>query len=182
MVGVTRVTGRAVSSDELSEQDYRDIYGEIREKCSLRQFSEFIHSEVSFAWWGQFEKGEKTLSQDRKSELRRAVGLPALPLTVAQATASVDPDAVVWRLGEGVPDRVVLVGVGTHEPLMLRLNGDLRILEELGEEPVTGVSPTRRRLYRKHITIREQTWERLNAARCEAGLGWEGFLEQLLKG
>jgi hypothetical protein len=181
MIAVTRVTGRAVGSDELSEGDYRDIFDELRRKTSLRKFSEFIGSAVSFAWWGAYENGEKELSQDRKNELRRIVGLPALPPTVKQATEGIDPDATVWSVGGGIPDRVVMVGRETHEPLLLRLNGALRIVEEVrpGGRPAEPAVLRRKRAM-GHVVIRRETWERLNRTRLEAGLSWEVFLGQLL--
>jgi hypothetical protein len=191
MVGVTRVTGRAVSSDELTETDYRDIFREIRERCSLREFSRYIGSAVSFAWWGSYERGEKALSQDRRNELRCAVGLPLLPPSVDQALARVDPDAVVWEIGDGPGqaaryDRVVLVADDAHEPLLLRLNGDLRVVESFDRaaEQIRHADDgeRRRRRARSSIVIGAETWQRLNAARTEAGLGWEAFLAGLIAG
>jgi hypothetical protein len=178
---VTRVTSRAVSSDDLSEKDYREIYDEIRQRCTLRKFAEFIGSRVSFAWWQQYEAGSKPLSQDRRNELRRAVGLPLLPMTIAQATEAVDPDATVWQIGEGRPDRVVLVGEDAHEPMTLRLNGDLRMVSETPDQKgdVTGVTRPRRAAARSSIVIGRAAWERLNERRLRDGLSWEAFLARL---
>lgn len=201
MVAVTRVTGQAVSSEELSEQDYMDIFREIRERCSLREFSRYIGSTVSFAWWGMYERGQRALTQERRNELRRAVGLPLLPPAVDQVLAAVDPDAVIWGLGGGGAaaryDRVVLVADDAHESLLLRLNGDLRVVEafdsgqgghggEGGRASGAGLGPPlrdgRRRRERSSIVIGAETWQRLNAARTEAGLGWEAFLAGLIAG
>lgn len=179
MERVTLVTGGAGSADRLSDTDYREIYDELRSKTTLRQFAEFIGSAVSFAWWSKYERGEARLDRDRKAELRRAVGLPGLPRAVTEVTAGVDPDARVWQVGEGRPDRVVLVGMDAHEPLMLRLNGDLALVSEtpVQDAPVTGVTRRRARPNRGSIVVTRGTWERLNAARLRAGKTWDEYLE-----
>jgi hypothetical protein len=185
---VTLITRRAGSADDLTEQDYREIYDELRSKCPLRQFAEAIHSQVSFAWWSKYERGEAHLTRARRAELRAAVGLPALPPAVADVLAGVDPDASVYQVGESSticpPDRVILVEAEAHEPLTLRLNGDLQIVGMDGMDGmdkavenghVTGVTRTRRRVATKAIRLYPETWERLSALRREAGMSWEEF-------
>lgn len=195
---VTLVTANAESADKLGEADYMDIFREIREKMSLRKFVEVIGSQYSIAWWGKYENGGVTLTRTGKGELRRAVGLAALPLTVTEVTGEVDPDATVWQVGgltggeagaEGAAlgqyayDRVVLVGRELHEPVLLRLNGNLQVVAEagdLGEEgAVTQVTGARRARTYKGLSVRRETWERLNSARLRAGLSWDEFLGQV---
>lgn len=182
---VTRVTAGAKSADGLSEQDYRDIFDELRSKCTLRRFADLIHSAVSFAWWGKYENYEAVLNRERRAELRAAVGLPALPATVAEAVADVDPDATVYRVGAGRPDRVVLVGSDVAGPLTMRLNGTL---ERVGEPadgdpaedaPVTPVTRARTRASRGSIVVDRVLWERLNARRLARGVSWPEFLDAL---
>ena len=55
-----------------------------------------------------------------RNELRRAVGLAALPPTVAEATATASPSAAVWQVGDGVPDTVIMV---SGEPCTISVNG-----------------------------------------------------------
>lgn len=180
---VTLVTEGAERADRLSEADYREIYEELRGKTTLRQFAEFIGSAVSFAWWSKFERGEARLDRERKAELRRAVGLPALPRAVTEVTAGVDPNARVWSVGAGRADRVVLVGEGAHEPLTLRLNGNLRLMgeDEGPEAAVTGVTRRLRARSYRSLSVRRETWERLSEARLARGLTWEEFLQRLLE-
>jgi len=181
MEPVTLVTAGAGSADTLTDKDYREIYDELRSKTTLRQFAEFIGSKVSFAWWSKYERGEAHLDRERRQELRRAVGLAELPRAVTEVTAEADPDARVWQVGAGRPDRVVMVGRATHEPITLRLNGNLRILDE---EPgqvgaVTGVTRSQRARNYKGLSVRRETWERLNAARLRAEQTWDEFLAPL---
>lgn len=185
-VSVTVVTAEAVRSDELTDQDYADIYEEVRRKMSLRAFVDLAGSVYSIAWWSKLEAGKATLTRQAKRELRRVVGLPDLRPTVEEAVAGVDPDATVYRVGEGQPDRVVLVGHGAHQVLM-RLNGRLDVVADAddgegGEDGsaavVTGV--TRYCRPRGRIMLERDAWERLNEARTRAGLSWAAFLAPLV--
>lgn len=180
MAVVTRVTARAASADELSEADYREIYIELRSKTTLRGFAEFIGSQYSFAWWSKFERGAVQLTRQARRELRQAVGLPALPPSVAEAMAGVDPDATVYRIdGEtegAAANRVVLVAVPGS--VVMSLNGELRIGDQRPEDSVTAV--TRRRA-RKTVSIGPNTWARLNEARRRAGKTWDTFLDELIE-
>lgn len=178
---VTTVTTRARSADTLSDQDYRDIYTELRSKCPLRQFADLIHSAVSFAWWSKYERGEASLSRERRNELRAAVGLPALPPTVADASARADPDATVYQVGQQAADRLILVGADVREPLTLRINGSVSTLPDpvadlVPKAPVTPVTAHRTRPPRSSIVLYRSTWESLNAARLRNGQTWDQFL------
>lgn len=173
------VTERAAQAETLSAADYREIFDELRSKTSLRAFAEFIGSGVSFAWWSKYERGEAPhLDRERRQELRRAVGLPALPPTPGELVASVDPNARVWQVGAGRADRVVLVGTEVHEPITVRLNGKVEIMgEDAGPEShVTGVTRARRNAMRGSIVVGRERWLRLNARRIAAGQSWDDLL------
>jgi hypothetical protein len=188
MPAVTTVTTRAVSADDLSESDYREIYTELREQTTLRKFAEVIESQYSFAWWSKFEREVGQLTRPARQELRRAVGLPALPPTVDEAMAGVDPDATVYRVDDRQQtaddrrqaDRVVLVAV--RGPVSLNLNGDLEVVECApdGQERDYVVTGVTRRRQRKGVSIRPTTWESLNDARKQAGKTWDEFLTDLI--
>jgi hypothetical protein len=175
---VTLVTSASASADTLTDADYRDIYDELRSKCSLDRFIVAIGSAVSKAWWSKYERGEATLTRPRRAELRAAVGLPALPPAVADVLATVDPDATIYQVGAGARDRVLLVGSDVHDTLDLRLNGSLRILdvEPAGNSHVTAVTRPRDRSSYAGLTVRRETKERLDAARVKSGLTWDQFL------
>lgn len=98
---VTTITANAASADDLSEQDYRDIYAEVRQKMTLRQFVSLAGQHYSIAWWSQFERGEKGLTYHARVALRQIVGLPELPVPVQDALqTSVDADATIVRASE----------------------------------------------------------------------------------
>lgn len=143
---VTLVTTGAASSDTLTDQDYRDIYEELRSKSSLDKFIAVIGSTVSKAWWSKYDRHESKLSHDRRNELRTAVGLSRLPEPVSVVTAAIRPNATVWQVGAGRPDRVVMFGEQAREPLTLRLNGSLQILPGAQGDngDVTQVTPPQR--------------------------------------
>jgi hypothetical protein len=176
---VTLVTSRAQSADELTDADYRDIYDELRVKCSLDRFIVAIGSAVSKAWWSKYERNEATLTRPRRSELRAAVGLPPLPPAVTDAL-NVDPDATIWQIGAAAADRVVMLSPG--EAVTLRLNGALQILDEdpAENQHVTAVTPSRDRSNYAGLTVRRETKNRLDAARRRSGKTWDEFLSQLL--
>lgn len=119
---VTLLTKDA-SLDNLSTQDYRDIYDELRQDKSLGAVVELLHSEYSRAMWHQYEKGERTLNRTMRNELRRAMNMPPLPPTVAEATAQASPDAAVWSVGGGVPEHVIMV---SDTPVTLYVNGTVQ--------------------------------------------------------
>lgn len=167
---VTVVTVDA-ERDDLTEQDYREIYNELRGQdparagayaVSLDRFVQAIGSHYTKGlwskwqrWWVQ-EKGANPLNREMRSELRQAVGLPPLAATVVQAVAGVDPNAQVVQVGDRVPDQVVLVGV--DGPIRLHINGTVRVEEQdPGEQDngEAGRAPARsdlRRDYRPRVS------------------------------
>lgn len=180
---VTLLTRAAASAETLTDADYREIYDELRSKCALRQFAAAIGSAVSFGWWSNYERdASAVLSRARRNELRRAVGLPELPVTVAQAVAGVDPDATVYQVGAAAAARVVLVGADAPPALTLRLNGALAVADDVPQNAdVMAVTCPRRRAPRGTILVSIALRQRLNAARVAAGQTWEEYLTARMK-
>lgn len=148
---VTLLTKDA-SLDDLSAGDYRDMFDELRpidpktgNRLSLDKFITTINSQWSKALWNAYDHGERTLNRSQRSELRIACGLPQLPPTVADATAQASPDAAVWRVGEGVPEHVIMVG---SEPVTLHVNSGVSVVNT--EAHVTRV--TTGQIQRKRYT------------------------------
>lgn len=111
--------------DDLSASDYRDIFNELREKMSLDKLIALLHSQYSKAQWSKFEHSpDMVLTRIMRNELRSGVGLAPLPLTIEQATAQASPDAAVWRVGEGTPEHVIMVG---SEPVTLHINSGVSV-------------------------------------------------------
>ena len=133
-MSVTLVT-RDATLDEYSAGDYRDMYDELRTNRSLGDVVALLQSEYSRAMWHQYEHGERALNRTMRNELRRAMGRPLLPPTVAEATAQASPDAAVWQVGEGVPEHVIMVSA---TPVTLHVNGSVQTV--LQTSNVTGVT------------------------------------------
>ncbi len=128
--------------DDLSMGDYRDIFDELRpidpktgNRLSLDKFIASIKSQWSKALWGRYDNGEPVLNRSMRSELRVGVGLPPLPLTIEQATAQASPDASVWKVGEGTPEHVIMVG---NEQITLHVNSGVSVVHP--ERHVTKVT------------------------------------------
>lgn len=120
---VTLVT-RDATLDNLSAGDYRDIFAELRQNLSLDKLIGVMASQFSKATWSKFERGEMEPNRTMRSELRRAVNLPALPETVTEAVSNrTSPDAAVWMVGDGTAQQVLLVGA--HDSLTLHVNGSV---------------------------------------------------------
>lgn len=174
MALVTEVT-RNAESDTLTASDYREIYEELRSNHTLRQFVAMTQTRYSIAWWSKYERGELELTREARNELRQAVGMPQLAPTVAEAVASADPNATVYRVGERRPNRIVLVG--HDEPLTMRLNGSLTVDDVVPDVRVTAVT---RRARRVSVKLDTALHDRLNQARMAKGLTWAEFLSRLL--
>lgn len=144
MTNAVSLVTKDATLDDLSASDYRDIYDELRQRepdgdkyaISLDKLVTMITAAlakaqwhtpaISKASWSQYHNGERPLNRQMRSELRLAVGLPALPLTVAEATAQASPDASVWRVGDGVPEHVIMVTA--PEPITIHVNGAVSIV------------------------------------------------------
>lgn len=167
---VTEVT-RDAQTDSLSSEDYREIFEELRRGRSLRQFVELIGSVYSIAYWSKVDRNDAALTRPACNELRRAVGIPDLPVTVEDALAVVDPNAVVYQVGDDRPDRVILVGC--NHPLRMSLNGTLTAS---ADGHVTAVT---RRPRRVSVSIQPTLHERLNALRAARGWSWAELFEAI---
>ena len=122
--------------DDLSAGDYRDIFSEIREKMSLDKFCALVSSQYSKAQWSKYEHDTAMQPTRRmRNELRIAVDRPELPPTVAECTAQASPDAAVWRVGEGTPEHVIMVG---SDPVTLHVNSGVTVANT--ERHVTNVT------------------------------------------
>lgn len=182
---VTLVTENA-SQDRLGEQDYREIYDEVRGfdeesgkyAVSLDEFVSLARSEFSKAAWSKYHRGDLALNRTMRNELRRAVGMPMLPPTIADATAQVDADATVVQVGGETVRRVVLMG-GDDE-ITVRWNGEVSAWVEVEPEPA-GSAQTRRvtgvTRDRKAVFVSSRLFDRVNALRRESGLSWSEVLE-----
>ena len=131
---VALVTALAEAGD-LSADEYWEIFGRVAAGRSLRNIELALRSVVTFGWWAKYAAGEKVLDRARKNELRawaRTNGgpvLPELPPTPVEAVAAhVHPDAAVYRIGEQIASRVVLVGADVPA-VNLRLNGNCTVVE-----------------------------------------------------
>lgn len=179
--------------DDLSAQDYRDIYAELRrldmepkDRISFDRFIALIGSAYSKAQWAKYDSGETSLNRTMRSELRVATGLPPLPPTVAEAAAQASPDAAVWSVGDGVPEHVIMV---SDTPVTLYVNGTVQTVSS--KSHVTKVTRARRtrkpsvrvwipetqneRFLRLCDGLGELTWREVQ----EAGLK---YYERMLKG
>lgn len=189
-LGVTVVTANA-GQDSLTDADYREIYDEVRGfdaesgkyRVSLEVFVGLVQSEFTRAAWSNYHLGKMRLNRTMRSELRRAVGLPALPPSVAEAVAGVDEDATVVRVGDDdLVRRVVLVASGA--PVTVRWNGAAAAW--VGEETSPGKTKTAAELLqlvtpvtraRKGVFVPTGVFDRVNAVRQRRGLSWAQVLE-----
>jgi len=133
MTPVTLVTKDA-TLDNLSTADYRDIFTELRQNLSLDKLIGVMGSSYSKATWSKYERQELELNRTMRSELRRAVNLPALPETVTEAVNNrTSPDAEVWTVGDGAfsAGKVLLIS-GEHQDLVLHVNGAVQAMPNSG--------------------------------------------------
>jgi hypothetical protein len=122
---MTTYTLRQAGADSLTTADYRDIFEELRSNRSLRELvSEAGSPEGRIAYWSRYGRGVGAAPDlDGRNELRRLVGLPELaPPAGDVVAAAIDPAAVVWQVGDGQADRVVLLA--TPGPLTIHVNGN----------------------------------------------------------
>lgn len=183
-MNITVVTDAQSRTDDLTEQDYRDIYTELREKLSLRQFIGRLDSTASPSWWSQYESGIKELNWERRNELRKAVGLRQLAPSVQLACAD-SPDATVYQVGEGVSDRVIKIAQDAPERLNLHINGSVSISSSNASvTPVTLAGNGIVRRGRNCVGIgglRLATRQSLDAKRQALGMTWDMFMNRLLE-
>ena len=173
-MNVTLVT-RDATLDDLSVADYREIFDELKQGHSYGQLVTLIGSAYSRALWQQYDAGERQLSRGMRNELRRAIGKPELPPTVAEATAAASPDAAVWQVGEGVPEHVIMVA---SAPVTLSVNGSVQVASRTSL--VTGVtSPATKRKPHKRLWVPDRQLERFQ--RLTGGYTWSDVIEAGLR-
>lgn len=188
---VTLVT-RDATLDDLSAADYRDIYDELRGRgtlpgqeysVSLDRFVTLVTSQYSKAQWSKYHNGETQLTRAMRNELRRAMGLPQLPPTVAEATAGASPDAAVWSIGDGPAEHVIMVT--TQEPLLLHVNGSVSSVSVASrpsittqDAHVTGVTHTKSQ---RRYCARPAASAAQNLRRAALGVKWTAVIDAGLK-
>lgn len=153
-------TANATQFTDVSDEEYREMYQELRKELSLRKFVDYIGSAMSHATWDKYDKDPKALTRRMKQELRKAVGLSLLPLTVQEAINDVDPDASVAVLDDtdGVLNQVV---IGNRD--------DVRWQRLLAPKRL----PARRRAKRKRPTATLAQ----DARREAVGADWQAVIE-----
>jgi hypothetical protein len=182
-MAVTLVT-RDATLDDLSTQDYRDIYDELRGRdpetsvytVSLDKFVTLVTSQYSKAQWSKYHNGETTLTRAMRNELRRCVGLPLLPPTVAEATATASPDAAVWQVGDGPAEHVIMVT--TPDPITLHVNGAVTVASDAPQTQQNAhvTSVTRKGQQRKHYA-RPVASEAQQKRRETLGVKWQQVID-----
>lgn len=166
---VTLVTKDA-TLDNLSVTDYRDIFTELRQNLSLDKLIGVMHSQFSKATWSKYERGELELNRTMRSELRKAVNLPALPETVAEAVGTrTSPDAEVWTVGNGTAGKVLLVGA--HDDLMLHVNGSVAVAQGMQRNLGYTSTTKRKRLIRPVASVEQ------NQRRVALSASWRDVVE-----
>ena len=175
MTTVTRVTHDA-TLDDLSLADYVDMVQDLRTTLSLEKLITVLGSQYSKPLWAKVEKGEAIPNRNQRNELRRYYGMPPLPPTVAEATATASPDAAVWQVGDGAADHVIMVA--GCEPLTLHVNGAVSVADIHQNARVTAVTRTGRT--RTHYA-RPTATAAQDARRAALGAKWQTIIEAGLK-
>jgi len=180
MTSVTLVTKDA-SLDSLSTGDYRDIYEELRSRnpvtgeysISFDKLIAMIGSAYSKALWAKYHAGESQLNRNQRNELRRYVGLPLLPLTVAEATAAASPDAEVWAVGDGIAERVIMLA--SCAPVTINCNGGVSVARPNAQAcevtRVTSRARHRQPVIRPVVSLAQET------RRSAVGVAWREVIE-----
>lgn len=172
------------ATDNLGPEDYRDIYNELRRQdpeepgryaISLDAFIQAIGSQYSKAAWSKYHRAQLDLNRTMRNELRQAVGLAALPPTVQDAMAHLDPNAEVIQVGDDQPRRAVLIG--HPEPILLYINGGVQVDEPRAAKKGHVTAVTRPR--RGRIAVPMDLYRRLNQRRKQAGLTWSELIARL---
>ncbi len=130
MITVTTITANA-GQDVLSEQDYLDIYQEINPKhpdtdkprMSLDKFVAFIGSRFTKATWNNWLNDKQASNRTMRNELRLAVNMPALPLSIEEALSDISQDAEIVEIGNGETRRVIKLK--TLENIVVYVNGTI---------------------------------------------------------
>lgn len=174
MTDVTLVTAKSADRSPQNDIEWRALFDELKSGLSLGDFQRKCGIGLSRATWNKYERGIMALSDDMKTELRRAVGLP---VPVLEAIAIADPNAAVYRVGPGAPHTVVMVG--TLTPVELRINGTVTATEaHHAETPVV----TRSEPLRHRAPVARPVASKQQDARREAlQVAWRDVIEAGLK-
>lgn len=189
-------------ADDLSPDDYRTIYDELRDGISLDRMLRTqpgearprLDSQYTKGTWGRYEATGK-LNEQMKDDLRRAVGLPPRPRTAAEAVQDIHPLAEVVRVSNGHagPARRVVM-LATHENVTLRWMQDGQASVEGAPEAHTESAPAaparadaqtarvrpRTRAVRG-FSVPARIGARLEAVRAEIGGSWGATFERLIE-
>ena len=152
---MTIYTLRRAGSDDLVSSDYRDIFDELRRSRSLRELVNATRAaEGRIAHWSRYQRNpDAVLDLASKNELRIARGLPELdqPAGVVVAAAA-DPSAVVWQIGDGPADRVILLA--EPGPVTLHVNDEGPQIADVYEMPsYSNVQEDRKQRRRKPYLV-----------------------------
>ena len=179
MTAVTVVTvTKNATVDEYTEEDYRDMYGELRDNHSLAEFIALVGSQYSRAQWSKWENGTGKLNRRMRTELRIGVNEPELPPTVAEAVSVASDDAEVVQVGTGQPDRIIMAS-SKSEPMTIHLNGGIVATAQQAVAPERRVTTVTRPV-RRSISVGVDIFDKLNEARLGRDLSWAEFLAGLL--
>lgn len=172
---VTVVT-RNATADNLTDSDYGEVFAELRQQHSLAQLCVLLRSKYSRALWNKYERSDMQLTRTMRNELRAAVGLPVLPPTLEEVAATVNPDALVVKVGEEAPHSMILLG--TAGSLTIGVNGCItaRYTTTPLEAPVTPVTRAQRKRYHRPVATEAQ-----EARRVALDVGWQDIIEAGLK-
>jgi hypothetical protein len=174
-IPVTVVTQHATHDDK-SDAEYAEIFAELREQHSLAQLCTLLRSKFSRAQWNKYERGETALTRTMRNELRAAVGVIVLPPTLDEVAATINPDALVVKVGSDTPHSVILVGIA--ESLTIGVNG--RITAQHTTEPlearVTSVTRALRRRYHRPVASEAQ-----EARRVALDVSWQEIIQAGLR-
>lgn len=167
---------RNATADNLTDSDYGEVFAELRQQHSLAQLCVLLRSKYSRALWNKYERSDMQLTRTMRNELRAAVGLPVLPPTLEEVAATVNPDALVVKVGEEAPHSVILVG--TTKTALICVNGVIwaKDTTETLEASVTKVTRPLRRRYVRPVASDAQ-----EARRLALDVGWQEIIEAGLK-
>lgn len=170
-IPVTVVT-RNATQDGLTDSEYAEIFAELREQHSLAQLCELLRSQFSRALWNKYERGGMELTRQMRNELRAAVGLPVLPPTLEEVAATINPDALVVKVGDETPHSLILLG--TSGSLTIGFNGTIvaRYTTAPLDPLVTSVTRAQRRRYHRPVATEAQ-----EGRKQALGVEWKDVIE-----
>ena len=175
---VTKVTENAGVPETLTDDDYRDIYNELRGyhpdtglfDLTVGKLVKMIDSKVSRAAWWNYDIGKLALSRKMRNELRAAVGQPLLPPTIEDAMADVDPNGAVFQVGEDTPHRVIIIG--DKDPLWIHSTPEgLTASRTIATEPPRTPPRPRKRVDRPWVTQEQMQ------AQESLGVAWKEIID-----